>query len=149
MAAIDVVKWYPQCSHDPNHNPNPKQTQSKPKKKKNKDPSGGLEESGDEEVGGGRGRERKRELEIHVFRLDLSLYSGHRSCRAWVLARSIKPTYVHRRRFDTFGRIRPKAHSLQSRDPVVPFASSRSHRPSKSHPPFLISGQREEEERER
>jgi len=69
--------------------------------------------------GGEKERGKENRLEIHVFRLDLSLYSGHRSGRAWVSARSVKPTHVHRCRFDRSDRIRPKTNYLQSRDPVV------------------------------
>jgi len=101
---------------------NVKQTQYKPKKKKKTqrllwaqlDPSSGLEESGDEEgpEGGEKERGRESRSEIHVFQPDLSLYSGHRSGRAWVSARSVKPTHVHRHTFDRFGR-------KPSRDPAA------------------------------
>jgi hypothetical protein len=49
-----------------------------------------LEESGDEEGPEGGEKERGRESrpEIHVFWPDLSLYSGHKSGRAWVSAGS-------------------------------------------------------------
>jgi hypothetical protein len=53
--------------------------------------------------GGEKERGRENRQEIHVFWPDLSLYSCHRSGRAWVLAESdliCQPTHVHRRRFD-------------------------------------------------
>jgi hypothetical protein len=50
------------------------------------------------------GRGRENWPKIHVSRPYLSLYSGHRSNRPWVSAGSIKPTHVHRCRFDRFGR---------------------------------------------
>jgi hypothetical protein len=94
---------------NPKQTQNVKQTQSKPKKIKKQRSVWWFRR---EWRRGGRRAERKREEEridrkIYVFRSDLSLYSGHRSCREWVLAKSIKPKHVHRRRFDSFGRILP------------------------------------------
>jgi hypothetical protein len=81
-----------------------------------------LEESGDEEARGGRERERKREParnphipagSLFVFRLEIWLSVGfgrirpdlsnpptHIDVGLTVSAGSVKPTHVHRRRFD-------------------------------------------------
>jgi hypothetical protein len=61
--------------------------------------------------GGEKERGRENWSEIHVFWLDLSLYSGHRSGRVWVSAGSVKTTHIHWRRFDRSGR-------KQSQDPI-------------------------------
>jgi hypothetical protein len=96
----------PMLSHYPsNINSKPK-TNTKYKtntiqtqKKKNKDPSGGLEESGDEEAGGARERERKREPaeKSNYSGRILSLYSCHKSGQAWVLAGSDLICQTHAR----------------------------------------------------
>jgi hypothetical protein len=117
-----------------------------------------------------RGRENRPN--IHVFRLDLSLYipatdppehgfqpnlsnpHTYTGVGLTVSARSVKPTHIHRRRFDRSGR-KPTLY-VQSRVPIISFppiiqipSPVFNHRPERGRRTFVRERERALRETER